>query len=138
MTSTEYDRIRLEALPAAQQLINDTRYKLAGVNETAWHLLVRAGKHLQDQLAAEWAAYFAPEPEPEPPAASLSEYRAAYLEKLVKDRADAIRNPEPEPSKFNLDVADLRGLPTIVSDTPHSCEAPVLLSLISGTKGGRQ
>ena len=101
MTSTEYDRTRLDALPAAVKILDKIRWDLCTDNRPAWNLLYDAAEHIKKQNAAEWQAYFTPQPDPEPPASSLSEYRAAYLEKLVKDRADAIRNPEPEPARIS-------------------------------------
>lgn len=65
MTSTEYDRRRLEALPAAQELLNDLRISFAGKNEAVWNQLDRIGYRVKAQLETEWKAYFA-EPTPAP------------------------------------------------------------------------
>lgn len=68
MTNQEYDRARLEALPAAQELLNTLRVSFAGRNDAVWNQLDRIGDALKKQLNAEWEAYFAEEAPEKAPA----------------------------------------------------------------------
>lgn len=60
MTTQEYDRIRLEALPVAIEIIENLRTKQTK-NPPAWAKLQHAGTRLGEQLSREFKAYFEPE-----------------------------------------------------------------------------
>ncbi len=126
MTSTEYDRIRLEALPAAVKILDKIRWDLCTDNRPAWNLLYDAAEHTKKQNAAEWKAYFTPQPDPPPaPPSDLLSFQAGYLQNIVKERADAIRHPEPTAPKSAIikQLAEAQGYTVVdipVDKTPRA------------------
>jgi hypothetical protein len=112
MTSLEYDRTRLDALPAAAEKLRAIRLQLTN-NDAAWTLIDHARRRVDEQLAREFKAYFAEEEERETPAPRL--WPAVLKSSLLKASAEAQGIPcldlpaAPEP-----DAADLPGLDSLL------------------------